>query len=204
MADILIESVRGIANMPIDSVFLKDRKVFLVGEVTDSVCNNLIKELLYLEAEDNTKPITLYINSPGGDVISGLGVFDTIRLLSSPVRTVVTGEAASMGSIIMLAAEKENRFILPNSKVMIHDCSWSRRDMGGKKPFQIEEELSELKRMNEKLLDIIAQRCGRTVEEVAEQTKDDHFFDAEEAVAFGLAGSILDRDSFGILTTKGE
>ena len=108
MANVILESVRGLSPIPIEDVFLRDRKIFLVGEVNDESCN----ELLYMEAEDDTKPITLFINSPGGDVGSGLAVYDTIRLLKSPVTAVVTGIAASMGSIILLACDADKRLML--------------------------------------------------------------------------------------------
>ena len=96
MSNVIYESVRGIQAIPIEDAFLRDRKIFLVGEVNDESCNELIKQLMYMESEDNTLPITLYINSPGGSVGSGLAVYDTIRLMKSPVRAVVTGVAASM------------------------------------------------------------------------------------------------------------
>ncbi len=196
MSNVIYESVRGLSAIPIEDAFLRERKIFLVGEVNDESCNELIKQLLYMESQDNTKPITLFINSPGGEVGSGLAVYDTIRLLKSPVTAVVTGMAASMGSIIMLACDKDRRFMLPSSRIMIHDCSWGRRDMGGKKPFEVEEELNQLKNTNEKLLSIIADRCGKTVEEVAEVTKKDSYYTAEEAIRFGLVKAVLDEKSF--------
>ncbi|MCR5280061.1 MAG: ATP-dependent Clp protease proteolytic subunit [Lachnospiraceae bacterium] len=203
MANIIYESVRGLSAIPIEDSFLRDRKIFLVGEVNDETCNTLIKELLYMESEDNSKPITLFINSPGGDVGSGLAVYDTIRLLKSPVTAVVTGIAASMGSIILLACDKDKRFMLPSSRIMIHDCSWGRRDMGGKKPFEVEEELKQLEKTNAKLLSIISKRCGKTMNEVAAVTKNDNYFDAEEAISFGLATAILDDKKFSLITKKG-
>ena len=196
MSNVIYESVRGLSAIPIEDAFLRERKIFLVGEVNDESCNELIKQLLYMESQDNTKPITLFINSPGGEVGSGLAVYDTIRLLKSPVTAVVTGMAASMGSIIMLACDKDRRFMLPSSRIMIHDCSWGRHDMGGKKPFEVEEELNQLKNTNEKLLSIIAERCGKTIEEVAEVTKSDSYYSAQEAVEFGLVTAVLDEKSF--------
>ncbi len=203
MANIIIESVRGPQPIPIDDVFLKDRKVFLIGEVNDDSCDDLIKKLLYMEAEDNTAPITLFINSPGGDVGSGLAVYDTIRLMKSPVTAVVTGIAASMGSIILLACDADKRLMLPSSKIMIHDCSWGRRDMGGKKPHEIEEELGQLKKVNERLVSILAERCGKPVEEVEEVTKSDSYFDANEAIEFGLASAVVDSQALGSIMKKG-
>ena len=204
MSNIILESVRGMEVLPIDDVFLRDRKVFLVGTVNDESCNALIKDLLYLEAEDNTKPITIFINSPGGDVSSGLAVYDTLRLMKSPVTAVVTGIAASMGSIILLGCDADRRMMLPNSKVMIHDCSWGRHEMGGKKPFEVEEELNQLKQTNERLVAILAERTGRSKEEIAEVTKADSYFNAEEAIAFGLASAVIDSDSLNRILKKGE
>jgi ATP-dependent Clp protease protease subunit len=200
--NIILESVRGPQPIPIDDVFLRDRKVFLVGEVNDESCNDLIKKLLYLEAEDNSAGITLFINSPGGEVGSGLAVYDTIRLMKSPVTAVVTGIAASMGSIILLACDADRRLMLPSSRVMIHDCSWSRRDMGGKKPFEIQEELNQLKGVNARLVSIIAERTGKTVKEISKVTQNDAYFSAEEAIKFGLASGVIDAETFAKISGK--
>ncbi len=204
MSNIIYESARGIQTIPIEDAFLRDRKIFLIGEVNDESCNKLIKELMYMEGENSTSPITLYINSPGGSVSSGLAVYDTLRLMKSPVRAVVTGIAASMGSIILLACEKENRYMLPSSKIMIHDCSWGSRDLGGHKPHEIEQELKQLKNTNSRLLSIIAERCEKNVKEVARITMNDSYFNAQEAVEFGLVSTILDYDSFNSIVKKGE
>jgi ATP-dependent Clp protease protease subunit len=201
-SNILLESVRGTEIVPIDDIFLRERRIFLVGSVTDESCNDLIKKLLYLESTDNTRPVTIFLNSPGGSVWDGLSVYDTIRLMKSPVTAVVTGIAASMGSILLLACEKENRLMLPSSRIMIHDCSWSTRDFGGVKPGVIQEELDMLKKTNERLISIIAERTGHEPGEIAEITKSDAWFNAEEAVAFGLASSVIDEKSFETLIRK--
>ncbi len=203
MSNVIYESVRGIQIIPLEDAFLRDRKIFLIGEVNDESCNELIKQLMFMEGENNTRPATLCINSPGGSVGSGLAVYDTIRLMKSPVRAVVTGIAASMGSIILLACEKENRFMLPSSKIMIHDCSWGSRDFGGYKPHEIEQELKQLKNTNSRLLSIIAERCGKSVEQVAKVTMQDRYFDAEEAMEFGLVSSVVDNDIFSTIIQKG-
>lgn len=201
-ANIMLESVRGFDAIPIDDVFLKDRKIFLVGSVTDESCNDLIKKLLYLESTDNTRPITVFLNTPGGSVWDGLSVYDTIRLMKSPVTAVVTGIAASMGSVLLLACEKENRLMLPSSRIMIHDCSWGKKDFGGMKPGAIQEELDMLKNTNERLLNIIAERTGHTVDEIAAVTKSDAWFDAGEAIGFGLASAVIDETNFETLIRK--
>ena len=203
MSNVIYESVRGIQTIPIEDAFLRDRKIFLVGEVNDESCNELIKQLMFMESEDNTRPITLYINSPGGSVGSGLAVYDTIRLMKSPVRAVVTGIAASMGSIILLACEKENRYMLPSSKIMIHDCSWGNRDFGGYKPHEIEQELNQLKNTNSRLLSVIAERCNKTVEQVAKVTMHDSYFDAGEAIEFGMVSSVVDNEIFSTIIQRG-
>lgn len=201
-ANVILESVRGIDAVPIDDIFLRERKIFLVGSVTDESCNDLIKKLLYLESVDNTRPITVFLNSPGGSVWDGLSVYDTIRLMKSPVTAVVTGIAASMGSILLLACEKENRLMLPSSRIMIHDCSWGKRDFGGVKPGAIQEELDMLKKTNERLLSIIAERTGHKVDEISEITKEDAWFDAGEAIECGLASAVIDETNFETLIRK--
>jgi ATP-dependent Clp protease protease subunit len=199
----LIESVRGIEVVPINDVFLKDRKLFFDGAVDRESCNQLIKQLLYCEAEDNTKPVTLFINTPGGTVTDGLAIFDTIKLMKSPVTAVVTGIAASMGSIILLACDKERRLMLNHAKIMIHDASWGERNMGGMKPHEIRQELEQLEQTNSRLVSIIAERTGKTLEEVTEVTKNDSYFDAAEAIEFGLASAIVDDKTFTNLLKKG-
>ena len=203
MANALLDSVRGPMPISIDDIFLKERKVFLIGQVNDESVNNLIKELLYLEVEDDRRPITLFINSPGGEVLSGLSAYDTIRMLKSPIIGVAMGLVASMGSVIYLGCEPENRLMLPNSKIMIHDCSWSRHEMGGKKPGEIQEELNQLKDMNERLISIIAERTGKSVDEIAEVTCVDSYYTSDEAISFGLASRIVDSDCLNGLMKKG-
>lgn len=203
MANIIFESSRGHECIPIDDVFLRDRKVFFVDTVTAESCNLLIKKLLYLEAVDNTKPIILFINSPGGEVREGLSVYDTIRLLKSPVYAVVTGIAASMGSIILLACDEDKRLMLKSSTVMVHDCAWGSRDLGGKKPHEVQTELDQLKQVNERIVSIIAERTGKTADEISEITRKDSFFSAEEAIDFGLASAIVDENNFNMIISKG-
>ncbi len=203
MPGVIYESVRGVQAIKIEDDFLRDRKIFLVGEVNDESCNELIKQLLYMESEDNTRPITLFITSPGGDVTSGLAVSATIRLMKSPVTAVVMGIAASMASIIMLACDEDRRFALPSSKILIHDCSWGSRNMGGYKPHEVEQELNQLKNTNARLLAIIAERCKKTVKQVAKVTMHDRYFDTDEAISFGLITAVLDNDSFDKIAEKG-
>ncbi len=204
MSNIIVESVRGPQLIPIDDMLLKQRKIFLVGTVDDESVNALIKKLLYLESVDDTAPVHLFINSPGGSVSDGLALYDTISLMKAPVTAVVTGIAASMGSIIMLACDKERRLMLPNSRIMIHDASFGgKRDMSGLKPHEIQQELDQLTQVNDRLVSILAKRCGRTVREVAKVTKSDSYFDAPAAIKFGLASSIIDSDTLSSLIKEG-
>ncbi len=202
-SNIIMESSRGISVVPINDSFMRDRKLFFDGAVDEESCNQLIKQLIYLEAEDNTLPITLFLNTPGGSVSDGLAIYDTIRLLKSPLTAVVTGTAASMGSIILLACEKQRRLMLRHSKIMIHDASFGKREIGGMKPAEIREMLADLEKTNSRLVEIIADRCGKSVDEVAQITKNDSYFDAEEAIKFGLASAIVDDVTFAELIRKG-
>lgn len=133
--------------------------------------------------------MTIYINSPGGEVISGLAVYDYISIMKSPVRTVCTGTAASMGAILFLAGKK--REMLPHTRLMIHDPSYSHNDIGGRKSHEIQHELDKLNETRESLAKIIAEKTGKTLEEIYEVTASDTFYSAEEAIEFGLATDIM-------------
>lgn len=189
MANILFESVRGIQPIAIEDELLRKREIFFVEEVTAKTANELIKQLMYLENEDAGQEITLYINSPGGEVKSGLAVYDYITLMKAPVRTVCIGTAASMGAILFLAGEK--RQMLPHSEIMIHDPSYSRAEMGGRKPHEIQHKLDSLNETKEMLAKIIADRTGKSLEEIYEVTAEDSYYKAKAAIEFGLATEIL-------------
>ena len=189
MANILKETVRGTDCIKIEDELLSRREIFLTEEVNPETSNELIKQLMYLERQDSGKEITLYINSPGGEVISGLAVYDLISLMKSPVRTVCTGTAASMGAILFLAGEK--REMLPHTRLMIHDPSFSGSSIGGKKSHELRHELEKLDEVREALAKIIAEKTGRPLEEIYDVTSDDTFYSAEEAIAFGLATGIM-------------
>lgn len=190
MAFILKESVRGIERIDIEDELLSSREIFLVDGVDARTSNELIKQLMYLQREDSTKEITLYINSPGGEVISGLAVYDYISMMTAPVKTVCIGTAASMGAILFLAGKK--RMMLPHTRLMIHDPSYSHNDIGGRKPHEIQHELDKLNETREALARIIAEKTGKTLEEIYEVTADDTYYSAQEAIDFGLATDIMD------------
>ncbi len=191
MTNILLESARGLQLVPIGDELLRNRQVFLEGEVNAESCGNIIKQLMYLENADNSKEISLYINSPGGSVSDGLALYDAIMLMKAPIRTVCTGICASMGAIIFLAGKK--REMMRHGKIMIHDPSYGRRDMGGKKPHEIQTELDDLNRVRESLAELIAERTKRSIEEIYSITADDTYYGAREAVDFGLATGVITK-----------
>lgn len=189
MANILKETVRGIDCIRLEDEFLKDREIFLTEEVNAQTSNELIKQLMYLERQDSESEVTIYINSPGGEVISGLAVYDYIGMMKAPVRTVCIGTAASMGAILFLAGAK--RQMLSHTRLMIHDPSYSHNDIGGRKPHEIQHELDKLNETREALARIIAEKTGRSIDEIYKVTADDTFYSAQEAIDFGLATEIL-------------
>lgn len=191
MANILKETVRGVEAVRIEDELLKNREIFLVDEVNPESCNELLKQLMYLENEDSSREVTLYINSPGGEVISGLAVYDYIQLMEAPVRTVCIGTAASMGAVLFLAGK--DREMLPHTRLMIHDPSYSHRDIGGRKPHEIQHELDKLNETREALAGIIAEKTGKTLEEIYEVTAEDTYYSAAEAVEFGLATKTITK-----------
>lgn len=188
MANIIRESVRGVELIPIEDELLNRREIFLAESVDAETMNTLLKQLMYLEKSDSTQEITLYINSPGGDVISGLAVYDYIGLMKSPLKTVCVGNASSMGAILFLAGDK--REMLSHTRIMIHDPSYGNFDMSGKKPHEIQQEVDSLKKCRETLARIISEKTGKTLKEIYKITANDTFFDSDEAVKFGLATGI--------------
>ncbi len=192
-AYILHESSRGIDTYSTESSLFRKRIIFFTEEVNPENSNRLIEYLLHLDADAPGEEITICINSPGGEVVSGLAVYDTIRMLKSPVRTVCIGTAASMGSILFLAGEK--REMLPHTKIMIHDPLISGLS-GRKMALELEKEARKLMETRSVIAGIIAERSGLSVDEVYEKTKEDCYLDADEAIEFGIAtgicNSILD------------
>ena len=165
------------------------RRHYISDADLEESCNEIIKQLMYLEQTDNTKEITIYINSPGGSVNSGLAVYDLIRIMKSPVRTVCTGCAASMGSILFLAGDK--REMLPHTQIMMHDPSYGGGNLAGVKPMQIKEILENILRVRDTIANIIAERTGLSLGEVYKITEKDSFFTAEKALQNGIATAII-------------
>ncbi len=190
MANVIFESARGIQPVPVRDELLRQRMLFLTERVDSETCNELIQQLMYLEREDSEKEIVLYINSPGGSVQDGLAVYDLLRLLKSPIRTVCIGTCASMGAIIFLAGDKREMMI--HGKIMIHDPAFGgNHEMGGKKPHEIQTELDDLNRCRQSLAEIIADRTGRDIEEVYSVTANDTYYNPQEAIEFGLATGVI-------------
>ena len=169
------------------SRLLKDRIVFVSGEIEDNMANAIVAELLFLQAEDPKKEISMYINSPGGSVTAGLAILDTMKMVKCPVATYCVGQAASMGAVLLAAGEKGRRRALPNARIMIHQ-PW-----GGAqgKATDIEITAKEILRLKDVLNRILAESSGKTLEEVTRDTGRDHFMSATDAKAWGLIDKVL-------------
>ena len=184
MPNVISTTANGTAVYPILDALLSNRKLLLTEQVDAESMNTLLQELMYLEQTEPGKEITLFINSPGGECLSGLAVADYIKMMKSPVRTVCTGTAASMGAILFLCGKK--REMLAHTKVMIHDPS-TQSAFNGMKPHEIEEQLSKLREMQDVLCDIISDVTGKPSKNIRRITKKDSFFGLKEAVKFGIA-----------------
>lgn len=169
------------------SRLLKDRIVFVSGEIEDNMANAIVAELLFLQAEDPKKEISMYINSPGGSVTAGLAILDTMKMVKCPVATYCVGQAASMGAVLLAAGEKGRRRALPNARIMIHQ-PW-----GGAqgKATDIEITAKEIMRLKDVLNRIFAEASGRTLEKVTRDTDRDYFMSAEDAAYWGIIDSVL-------------
>ena len=185
-ARIIKESSRGYDLIPIQDEMLSHREVELVGDVDAESVNALVRELRYLQRQDPEAEITLFINSPGGSVDSGLALYDVMQALSCPIRTVCVGLAASMAALLFISGDR--RDMLPHSRLMIHDPLIPRTGGSALHLKAISDDLMETRQITAK---VIAEHSGRSLEEVLEKTAADSFFQAEEAVAFGLADNII-------------
>lgn len=192
MAGIIKETVQGIHVVAADDELLGRRKIFLTEPISAETSDELIKKLMYLDEADSTAPVTLYINSPGGEVYSGLAVYDFIGLMKAPLKTVCIGCAASMGAILFLAGSK--REMLPHTRIMLHDPSYGHLDVSGKKPHEIQHEVDSLNKTRESLAAIIAEKTGKKLNEIYKITANDTYFDVKEAMDFGLATGVYTND----------
>lgn len=190
MIPMVIEtSGRGERAYDIYSRLLKERVIFLVGPINDAVANVVVAQLLFLESENPDKEISLYINSPGGSISSGMAIYDTMQFIKPNVSTLCIGMAASMGAFLLQAGAKGKRFALPNSTVMIH------QPLGG---FQgqasdIEIHAKYILSLRERLYKLMSEHTGRTVEEIARDSERDNFLTAGEAVEYGLIDQVLQK-----------
>ena len=184
---VIEQSGRGERAYDIYSRLLKERVVFMVGPVNDQSANLVIAQLLFLESENPDKDISLYINSPGGSVSSGLAIFDTMQFIKPDVSTLCVGMAASMGAFLLAAGAKGKRFTLPNSRVMIH------QPLGGVQgqASDIEIHAREILALRDKLNRILAERTGQTLETISRDTDRDNFMSAEDALQYGIVDKVL-------------
>jgi ATP-dependent Clp protease, protease subunit len=188
---VIEQSGRGERAFDIYSRLLKERVIFLVGEVNDPTANLIVAQLLFLESENPDKDISLYINSPGGSVTAGLAMYDTMQFIKPDVSTLCTGFAASMGAFLLAAGTKGKRVCLPNSRVMIHQVSGGFRGQASDIEIHAKETLFLKHRLNE----IMAKHTGQPIETVERDTDRDNFLSAEESQKYGIIDRILENRS---------
>ena len=185
------QTARGERAFDIYSRLLKERVIFLTGPINDQVSNLVVAQLLFLESENPKKDISIYINSPGGVISSGLAIYDTMQFVSPSISTLCIGQAASMGALLLAGGEKGKRFALPNSRIMIH------HPLGG---FQgqasdIEIHAQEILLMKKKVNEILSKHTGKNLKTVEKDTDRDNFLNAEEAKKYGIIDDILEERS---------
>ena len=183
------QTSRGERAYDIYSRLLKERVIFLVGGIDDAVANVIVAQLLFLEAENPEKDISLYINSPGGIVTSGMAIYDTMQFIRPDVSTICVGQAASMGAVLLAAGAKGKRYALPNSRVMIHQPLGGAQGQAADIDIQAREILSMRQRLNE----ILSRHTGQPIDTIARDTDRDNFKSAEAAQAYGLIDQVLER-----------
>ena len=189
---VIEQSSRGERAYDIYSRLLKDRIIMLTGPVEDGMANAIIAQLLFLDAQDNTKDIYLYVNSPGGSVSAGLAIVDTMNFIKSDVQTIVMGMAASMGTIIASSGAKGKRFMLPNAEYLIH------QPMGGAgsgtQQTDIQIIADSIKKTRDRLEKILADNSGKPIEQIHEDCERDHWMDAKETLDYGFIDEIMERN----------
>jgi ATP-dependent Clp protease, protease subunit len=175
----------------IQKKFLEQRKIFLWGAVTDESAKDMTEKLLYLETVAPGKDITFYLNTPGGSITAGMAIFDTLKLISSPITIVVTGMAASMGSILLCGAAKGRRLLFPHARVLIHQPLISGRFIGPATDINIQAQ--EMEKLRAELNEILATASGQPIDKVARDSDRDFYLNAKEAIAYGLADKIVEK-----------
>ena len=188
---VIEQSSRGERAYDIYSRLLKDRIIMLSGPIEDEMANSIVAQLLFLDAQDSTKDIYLYINSPGGIVTSGMAIYDTMNFIKADVQTIVIGMAASMASVLVSSGAKGKRFGLPHSQVLIHQPS------GGAQGQQTEIEIAatEILKTRKMLNGILAKNSGQPIEKIQADTERDHYLTAQEAVDYGLLDGVMENNS---------
>lgn len=188
---VIEQTNRGERAYDIYSRLLKDRIIMLGSAIDDNVANSIVSQLLFLEAEDPEKDISIYINSPGGSITAGMVIYDTMQFIKPKVSTICIGMAASMGAFLLAAGEKGKRYALPNSEVMIH------QPLGGAQGQATEIEIAakRILSLRDKLNQVLAERTGQPIEVIERDTDRDNFKTAEEALEYGLIDKVLTRNS---------
>ncbi len=184
---VIEQTPRGERSYDIYSRLLKERVIFIVGQVEDHMANLVVAQLLFLESENPDKDISIYINSPGGSVTAGLAIYDTMQFIKPDISTLCIGQAASMGAVLLAAGTKGKRFSLPHSRVMIH------QPLGGYQgqATDIEIHAKEILKIREQLNQLLANHSGRSIESIDKDTERDNFMGAEQAVEYGLIDKVL-------------
>ena len=193
------QTSRGERSYDIYSRLLKERIIFLVGPVDDNLASLVCAQLLFLEAENPKKDISMYINSPGGVVSSGLAIYDTMQCIKPEVSTLCIGQAASMGSLLLAAGSKNKRFALPNSRIMVHQPSGGAQGQAT----DIEIQAKEILFLKETLNGLMAHHTGQPLDKIAEDTDRDNFMSPAEAVDYGLIDRVVDSFGDGEIVTEG-
>jgi ATP-dependent Clp protease protease subunit len=193
------QTARGERSYDIYSRLLKDRVIFMTGQVEDHMANLIVAQMLFLESENPDKDIHLYINSPGGSVTAGLSIYDTMQYIKPDVSTMCIGQAASMGAMLLAGGKKGKRFALPHSRMMIHQPSGGAQGQAS----DIEIQANEIIKMRESLNVLLAEHTGQSKETVARDTERDNFMSAEEAKEYGLVDKVIQRrvDNKGVEST---
>ncbi|WP_163580754.1 ATP-dependent Clp endopeptidase proteolytic subunit ClpP [Gracilibacillus saliphilus] len=186
---VIEQSSHGERSYDIYSRLLKDRIIIIGDEINDQVANIVTAQLLFLEADNSEKDISIYINSPGGSTSAGFSIFDTMELIKPDVRTICTGMAASFGALLLLAGTKGKRYALPNSEIMLH------QPIGGTKGQATEIEITarRILKLKSHINEIISERTGQSVEKVAKDTERDYFLSAQEAMEYGIIDQIIKK-----------
>ena len=185
---VIEQTPRGERSYDIYSRLLKERVIFIVGQIEDHMANLVVAQLLFLESENPDKDISIYINSPGGSVTAGLAIYDTMQFIKPDISTLCIGQAASMGAVLLAAGAKGKRFSLPHSRVMIH------QPLGGYQgqASDIEIHAKEILKIREQLNQLLADHSGQSIETIDNDTERDNFMGADEAVKYGLVDEVLE------------